>query len=214
MNDVLIVTGGQVCEEELIKYCKEHQHSFVIGVDKGLETLHKLNIVPRLVIGDFDSADDSIRAIYTNSTDALILNPEKDYTDTHVAVMEALKLKPEKITLFGATGTRLDHTMANIGLLKLCLLEGVEAVIYDGNNKIIMIDKQCRIKRKNLYGKYISCMPFSDKVTGITLTGFKYGLDNATMIKEETIGISNQLREEEGLITIRDGYLLVMETKD
>lgn len=213
-KNVLIVTGGNIDLELLERQIALEGSLYIIGVDRGIESLSKLNIKPDLVIGDFDSVSDGIGAIYANSPDAVILSPEKDLTDTHAAVLEALKLKPDKITMIGATGTRIDHMLGSIALLKLCLDSGVEAVIVDGNNKIRMIDKQLKIRRDNLYGKYISCIPFSDRVTGINLTGFKYNLKDASMIKEETIGISNELGEEEGHITVGTGYLLVMETKD
>ena len=104
--------------------------------------------------------------------------------------------------------------MGNFALLKLCLEQGIQATIIDEQNKITMIDKQMRINKKDQYGKYVSLIPFSDEVTGITLTGFSYGLSDATMIKADTIGISNEIREEEGFISIETGYLMVMETKD
>lgn len=49
---------------------------------------------------------------------------------------------------------------------------------------------------------------------GITLKGFKYNANDLSIRKGETIGLSNELREEEGHITIGDGYLFLMETKD
>ena len=49
---------------------------------------------------------------------------------------------------------------------------------------------------------------------GITLKGFKYDVCDLSIHKGETIGISNELREEEGHIIIGDGYLFLMETKD
>ena len=143
-----------------------------------------------------------------------MLNPIKDATDTHMAVLEAIKLNPKAITILGATGGRLDHMMGNLALLKLCVDKGIPACIIDQQNKITMIDKQLKISKCNQYGKYVSLIPFSDEVTGITLTGFAYGLSDATMIKADTIGISNEIREEEGFITIKSGYLMVMETKD
>lgn len=214
IDNIIIVTGGNINLSFLDRELKESQNSYVIGVDKGLDSLHALHVRPNLVIGDFDSVDNGIRAIYAGSPDAIVLNPEKDYTDTHVAVLEALKRKPGRIKLLGATGTRLDHVMGNLALLKLCLLQGVEAVIVDEHNRIRMIDRQLRIRMDRQYGKYISCIPFSDRVEGLTISGFQYNLEGATIIKEETIGISNELREEEGLITLKTGYLLVMETKD
>ncbi len=213
-ENIIIVTGGNISPGFLERELAESQNSYIIGVDKGLDSLHALHVRPNLVIGDFDSVDNGIRAIYAGSPDAVVLNPEKDYTDTHVAVLEALKRKPERIKLLGATGTRLDHVMGNLALLKLCLLQGVEAVIADEHNRIRMIDRQLRIRKDRQYGKYISCIPFSDRVEGLTISGFRYNLEGATIIKEETIGISNELREEEGLITLKTGYLLVMETKD
>ena len=93
-------------------------------------------------------------------------------------------------------------------------MQGVDAVIYDGNNKIRMIDSTLTLIKSRQYGKYVSLIPYSDIVTGVTLTGFVYNLQEATMIKEETRGISNEMREEECHITIKTGYLMIMETKD
>ncbi len=213
-ENIIIVTGGNISLEFLDKEIRENKDSYIIGVDRGLDSLHSLQIHPNLVVGDFDSVDNGIRAIYAGSPGAIVLNPKKDYTDTHVAVLEALKRKPARIRILGATGTRLDHVMGNLALLKLCLLQGVEAVIVDEHNRVRMIDRQFRIRKNLQYGKYISCIPFSDRVEGLTISGFQYNLEKATIIKEETIGISNELREEEGFITLEKGYLLVMETKD
>lgn len=213
-ENIIIVTGGNISLEFLDKEIRENKGSYIIGVDRGLDSLHSLQIHPNLVVGDFDSVDNGIRAIYAASPGAIVLNPKKDYTDTHVAVLEALKRKPACIRILGATGTRLDHVMGNLALLKLCLLQGVEAVIVDEHNRVRMIDRQFMIKKDLQYGKYISCIPFSDRVEGLTISGFQYNLEKATIIKEETIGISNELREEEGFITLEKGYLLVMETKD
>lgn len=213
-NNIVIVTGGSIDTGFLSDYLKTYKDLYIIGVDKGLISLRELGITPDLIVGDFDSAGEEIKRMYEGLPQTICLQPEKDYTDTHVALMKALELTPKTITMLGATGSRIDHMMANIGLLKFCAKAGVDAYIMDGNNRIRMIDKHCRIEKDKAYGKYISCIPFSDTVTGVTLKGFKYPLDNATMIKENSIGISNELREEDGHISIDKGYLLVMETKD
>lgn len=210
---VLIVSGGEIIPQQLYDITK-YRDCYVIGVDGANNTLLELNIEPDLIIGDFDSCSETVKDKFLSSSKTKLLNPVKDLTDTHAAVLEAIKLKPEFITIIGATGKRLDHFMGNLALLKLCLDYGIKAEILDKHNRITMIDKQMKINKKNQYGKYVSLIPFSDEVTGITLTGFAYGLSNATMIKADTIGISNEIREEEGFITIKTGYLMVMETKD
>lgn len=213
-NKILIVTGGSVSEDLLSRHIHSGEYQYIIGVDKGLEALRALDVSPDLAVGDFDSADAGIRAMYENSSNAIVLNPEKDYTDTHVAVTSAMELKPEAITLIGATGSRIDHVLGNLALLKLCLLRGVKLVIEDEHNRIYMTDGKACIRKNDAYGKYVSLIPFSDKVTDINLKGFKYDLENADFVKEETLGVSNEIREEEGHISIGDGYLIILETKD
>ena len=220
----LIVTGGSV-DQNLLATVYEGAygypvHPYVIGVGKGLEMLEQLDIEPDLIIGDFDSANDGIRAKYVTSPDAVVrekcvvLNPEKDFTDTHVAVLEAAKRGFTQALLLGATGTRLDHTLGNMGLLFTCKQEGIHAEILDLHNRISLIQKEKIVRAENLYGPYISLLPFSECVKGITLKGFKYNANDLSIRKGETIGLSNELREEEGHITIGDGYLFLMETKD
>lgn len=148
----LIVTGGSV-DQNLLATVYEGAygypvHPYVIGVDKGLEMLEQLDIEPDLIIGDFDSANDGIRAKYVTSPDAVVrekcvvLNPEKDFTDTHVAVLEAAKRGFTRALLLGATGTRLDHTLGNLGLLFTCEQEGIHAEILDLHNRISLIQKR------------------------------------------------------------------------
>lgn len=220
----LIVTGGTVDRKLLLEvYHGAYGYPvqpYVIGVDKGLEGLKELNIKPDLVIGDFDSVESGIRASYITSPDAVvrdncvILNPEKDLTDTHAAVLEAEKMGFDRALIIGASGTRLDHTCANLGLLYTCLMHGIRAEILDCHNRIYLVEHRKIIRADNLYGPYISLLPFSDCVKGITLKGFQYDVENLLLRKGDTIGISNELREEEGHITVGDGYLYVMETKD
>lgn len=214
MKNVIIVTGGSVTSSLLLDTIKEYKDSYIIGVDRGLDILRECGITPNLAMGDFDSASEEIREFFEDNPSTVIFKPEKDFTDTHAAVLRALEMKPESVMLLGATGSRVDHMLANIGMLKLCVVGGVEGFILDDNNRIRMIDKHCKLEKKSLYGKYISCIPFSDRVTGVSLEGFLYPLTDATIIKEDSIGVSNELREEEGHIYVDTGYLLVMETKD
>ncbi len=213
-KNIIIVAGGVICDRLITDVISHTDNPYIIGVDRGVQVLDELNITADMVIGDFDSAHAIIKEKYKSHANAIFLNPIKDATDTHMAVLEAVKLSPAGLTILGATGGRLDHMMGNFALLKLCVDQGIKATIIDEHNKITMIDKQMRINKQEQYGKYVSLIPFSDEVTGITLTGFAYGLSDATMIKADTIGISNEIREEEGFITIKTGYLMVMETKD
>lgn len=211
-REILVVAGGYA-DLDFLRCVIDEKERYIIGVDRGLESLDALGVKADLAVGDFDSVPQHIKDIYDEGH-IIKLNPQKDYTDTHVAVKEALKRKPETVILVGATGGRLDHMLANINLLSICTKENVQAFMLDKKNKIRIIDRPVSIKKTCQYGVYVSLVPFTDKVTGITLNGFKYKLTDKTLVRNETIGISNEIEREEGFITFESGELMVIESKD
>lgn len=212
-KEILVVAGGQINPLFLQNIIDERKR-YIVGVDKGLEILDRLGVEVNLAVGDFDSAPPDIKQKYQNRENTVSLNAEKDYSDTHMAILEALKQKPDTIIIVGATGGRIDHMLANISLLGICEAENVPAYIIDENNKIRITNKPISIKKTSRYGKYISLIPYTDKVTGVNLSGFKYKLTDATLVRDETIGISNEIEREEGFITFKSGRLIVIESKD
>lgn len=213
MNREILVVAGGYTDLDFLRCVISEKERYIIGVDRGLESLDALGVKADLAVGDFDSVPQHIKDIYDEGH-IIKLNLQKDYTDTHVAVMEALKRKPEVIILVGATGGRLDHMLANINLLSICTKENVQAFMLDPKNRIRIIDRPVSIKKTCQYGVYVSLIPFTDKVTGITLNGFKYKLTDKTLVRNETIGISNEIEREEGFITFESGELMVIESKD
>ena len=136
----------------------------------------------------------------------------KDLTDTEMAFNWALDQKPSQILLVGALGTRFDHSLANVHLLRKGMAQGIPCAIMDANNLIMVIDQSTRVRR----GPYthISLLPLSLEVTGITLHGFQYPLQQATLEIGMSLGISNVLLKPEGLIELSSGLLLVVQSKD
>ncbi len=215
MINILIVTGGSIDTAWFRDYIANKCYNYIIAVDKGLEYCHKINIMPNIIVGDNDTVNTSILDEYRKKVDKVIVYPpEKDYTDTHISVTTAFEYNPDTITIVGATGTRIDHVLANIGMLKLCIDNNVQAYIVDKNNLITMIDSNYKILRSNLYGKYISLLPYSEQVMGVTLEGFVYPLYDAILSIGKSIGISNELKEDIGHISVKSGYLIVVESMD
>ena len=146
----------------------------------------------------------------------------KDYTDTHLAVKYAVDLKPQRVTILGATGTRYDHALANISLLAFLKDNGIEAKIIDAHNEIEMLHgpeerKYLRsdIKNPQNPGKeYFSIIAFSPEVTGIDEEGFSYSLKNGTLYNKESVGVSNEIMAKEATLRVKTGYLLVLITRD
>src|SRR5690606_6586914 len=96
-----------------------------VGVDRGVFTLLSQNLKPVHAFGDFDSVtEEEYQLIQKEIETVHVFRPEKDETDLELALNWALQEKPDKIRIFGATGGRADHFMANIQLLIKPVLEG------------------------------------------------------------------------------------------
>lgn len=209
---VLILSGGDLDQVFACAYLKEWKPDKVIAADRGLLYARQLGMEPDVILGDFDSCDQSVMEEF--STDEKILLPcEKDDTDTGLAMQKAVEIGADEILILGGTGTRMDHMLGNIGQLMYAFQHGVHAEIIDGHNRISVLEKQHRISRKKQFGTYISLIPVYE-ATGVTLKGFKYPLHNDTLVFHESWGISNELIEDEGWIHFESGNLLMIESKD
>lgn len=212
----LIVTGGDINLEQLREYGEEYRKQNIIAVDKGLEKLSKLNIRPTHVVGDFDSISKEILEQYQDNKQIIFhkYNPEKDNTDTDIAIQLAIQLQSSNIIILGALGKRMDHSLANIHILKYALDAKIPCQIVDNYNRIYLIGDKHTLYKNKTYGKYISLIPLTSRVEGITLKGFKYPLTNYSMPIGLSLGISNEIIEETATIEIKKGVLIVIESKD
>lgn len=220
MKSYIIISGGSVDLYSLQGILDRHlESSRVIAVDKGIETCNKIGIVPDVIVGDFDSANKVTVGVYRkmakkmHSIQFVDLDTHKDFTDTHVAIMHAIEEGATDIYISGATGTRLDHTMANIGLLKECADKGVNAYIEDDHNVITMINTSAGISRISGYD-YISFIPYGGSVSGVTLKGFEYIVEDYTFEIGDSRGVSNRITSENARIEFDEGYMIVNYSRD
>lgn len=188
----------------------------MIAVDRGLEVLYELAITPNHVVGDFDSVNIEVLQFYQNNPNVIFhkYNPKKDYTDTDIALELAIRLNSSNIIIMGATGKRMDHTLANIHILKHAIEIGIPCQIQDSYNKIYLVKDNITLAKNKTYGKYISLIPLTNTVEGITLKGFKYPLNNACLSIGLSLGVSNEIVEDMATIELKQGILIVIESKD
>ncbi len=188
----------------------------IIAVDRGLEVLYELDIMPNHVVGDFDSVNIEILQFYQNNSQIIFhkYNPEKDNTDTDIALKLAIELNSSNITIMGALGKRMDHALANVHILKDALEVGIPCKILDAHNKIYLVKDNITLVKNKTYGKYISFIPLTTTVEGITLEGFKYPLNNASLSIGLSLGISNEIVEEVATVELKQGILIVIESRD
>ncbi len=216
MRHFLIVSGGSIDDAFACHMIEEEQPDVMIAADKGMDFFYRNQKKPDFIVGDFDSAEHESLSYFQSRSDVQIreLCPIKDDTDTESAIRYALEQGAEKITLLGATGSRLDHVLGNVELLGIGLKVGVPIVIVDAKNRIRMIDKGVVIKKAEQHGTYVSLLPYTEEVTHLTLRGFKYSLTDATLMGFCSLGVSNEIIEEKAEIDFDGGILLVIESRD
>lgn len=214
-NNILIITGGYIDEGFLKTLVVEEEYLAIIVADLGLVAADNLKLRIDYILGDFDSVHPKLLSKYKESTTIVKTFPsKKDKTDTELALELALEKNPTKIDIVGATGTRMDHTMANIDILAMAMDKNVDASIIDRNNRIYIKNNSFRIKKEKQYGDYISLLPYTHEIKELTLKGFKYPLDSVTLTRGKSLGISNEIVGDEGIIEFDQGVLVVFETKD
>ncbi|MCI8584319.1 MAG: thiamine diphosphokinase [Lachnospiraceae bacterium] len=213
----LIISGGSI-EVDLALLLLEKNYDHIIAVDGGLGFCMEQKIRPTRIVGDFDTLPPKILKWYREHTKIEIrkYNPVKDATDTQIAVELALELGSQEITILGGTGTRLDHVLGNIQTLYMALEKGVDCRILDGHNRIRLIRERWVIKRAEQYGTYFSLIPYTEEVYGVTLKGAKYPLRDYhfTIFGTGSLGVSNEIMEEQVEISIKKGILILIESKD
>lgn len=209
----LIVSGGEKPSTELLKKIA-YESELIIGADKGCDSLYDTNIIPKYIVGDFDSASiDKVNYLKEYGAIKIDFKAEKDFTDSDSALKLAIEEGATEIVLLGVTGTRLDHTFGNLGLLNLALERGIKATIVNENNKIFIVSNSISLMRDNRY-KYISFLSYGDIVKKLNIINAKYNLKDYDLIIGDTRTVSNEFIDEKMEIEFESGKLLVIYSKD
>lgn len=212
---VLIVTGGRPISGNRLKDLYE-KCDFVIAADSGLKALADQGLKPHLIVGDFDSVEQGLMESRFSDVKVLSFPPEKDYTDTELAVYEAMKMPCETIYIAGGIGTRMDHSLANMMILQAVGLAGKRAVMIDDHNAVEWIEKGTYAVKSEQYD-YFSLVPLSERIC-VSLEGFKYPLDHRWVKQESTLTISNEWLNTvdfpEGIVTLHEGRALLIKAID
>ena len=199
----LIVSGGQFSKAKI-----DRHYDLVIACDKGYMYAKKLGIKVDIVVGDFDSMKrpkDNVVIIEAEK--------EKDDTDTGLAVKYAIRSGYKNIDIICALGKRLDHTLANISLLKYIAENGAKGKIISGREELFTIGQGVtKIKKKPRH--YLSIFSLSDRSLVEYIKGTKYNVQNITLRNSFSLGISNKFEEEFTRIKVKKGILLVSIIKE
>lgn len=204
----LIVTAGEPPSKRLLSR-KASQAACIIAADRGAEYCLDAGVIPHLVVGDMDSIDEGVLPrLDASGVEIKRFSTEKDQTDTEIALMEARQRGARVVEILGALGDRFDHALANVHLLRMALRHGIQARITSDTQQIFLVNSETSLE--HCRGCTVSFLPLTEKVQGITLRGFVYELDDASMEIGKPFGVSNRVKSAKARVMVKEGVLLAV----
>lgn len=183
-------------------------HWTVFCADGGYANACAAGLEPDFLIGDWDSGDRPELDV-----PCVTLPVEKDMTDLQAAMDQALSMGISRMLLCGCTGGRLDHTASNLLLLEWLADRGGDGMIVDEDNEVRLLSPGTfRIEDEPHY-HYLSLVPLDRRVSGVTLKGMKYPLQQAELVRGDTLSVSNEPGQRVMEITISHGRALLIRSQ-
>lgn len=209
MSICTIFAGGKISNTDFINPCEIRKNSgLIICADSGLHIAEKVGLTPDLIVGDFDSYIGSL----PENIEIYRSVPEKDDTDTLMAVRIAIDRGYDEIRLYGGLGARFDHSFANIQTLVFAYENGCKMTIYDADNILTLRGAgEYEFPCKNDW--YFSLFALTEKAEIGELKGVKYPLESYEMSIAYPIGVSNEITADKAYLRINSGIVLVIESK-
>lgn len=215
MRTAIIALGGKFTtpsrvRQQLDIVSESLRYDEIIGVDSGCHLLKAIDLEPTHILGDFDSIGNlsEFKHIWQNAR-IHTFNSEKDETDAELAFLLARDLEIDKIVILGAFGGRVDHMLSVFFMAS----QYADVTLIDEWNCVKSFKAPFDYGVSNQDQSYVSLVPLTE-LRGVTLSGFKYPLEKAVIPFASTLGISNELTEDYGKISIESGRGYLIFSKD
>jgi thiamine pyrophosphokinase len=205
----IIIAGGQTGVQGWQRWVQEGD--WIIGANGGAARALAWGLLPDLVIGDMDSLPEEARAALVAEGCRFIEHPRaKDETDLELALAHAVQEGAREIVVLGALGGRLDHALANILLLTLPSLAGVQVRIAEGDQQALVARSEEAVELEGSPGDLVSLVPLGGDAHGVTTRGLAWALNEDTLRFGSSRGVSNEMTSSKAGVRVGEGLLLVV----
>ena len=177
--------------------------TYIIAADAGYKVLKENSIEPNLVVGDFDSMGEMPK-----HPNIIAVLAEKNETDMSLAIRHGLEHGCNVFIIDGGIGGRLDHTIANIQLLKEIRQNKAHGILLGCDTCITAITNETLKFAAGATG-IISVFTIGEIAEGVTLDGLKYPLNYYTMTDNNPIGVSNEFTGKPATVSVQSGTVIV-----
>ncbi len=182
----------------------------IVCADSGVEYARRCGVEPSIVLGDFDSYSGDL----PHQAELIRLPKEKDDTDTMYAVRLGLERGADEFLIAGGIGGRLDHTLGAVQTLNYLVSQGISASMSDGHQWIEVLSAPVSKTYWKTDSRFFSVLALSEQVTGLSMEGFLYPLNNARLTYDYPLGVSNEISGEKATLSAQTGRFAVIRTAD
>jgi thiamine pyrophosphokinase len=191
----------------------DSEADFVVAADGGARLADALGLRIDRWVGDGDSLGaDGVADLRRRGIDVRLEPTDKDATDAELALLAAIDAGAAAIVVLGALGgPRPDHALANVALLGHPAAAGREVTLLDASARIrLLAGPAARMALPGNVGDLVSLIPL-EMAGGVTTTGLRFALTDATLPFGPARGISNVRTAATAAVAIERGRLLVVE---
>ncbi len=207
MKQAVIFCAGELGNPSIYHQLPIKEDALLVCADGGYRYAKALGLTPHMLIGDFDSYEGTLPNL-----PKMTYPVRKDATDSFLAADYCLEQGCEEIWILGGVGSRWDHSLSNFCLLKYIHEKGGKGILRDENNEAFLVFGEMTLPKRE--GWYLSLLPLGGDVQGVTVEGVAYPVKNITYYLADSLGVSNQIIENEAKIRITQGFLLGIYSRD
>jgi thiamine pyrophosphokinase len=182
----------------------------VIAADSGLDHARALGVAVDTVVGDLDSVSAAgLRAARAAGVEVHEHPRDKDQTDLELALALALAAGARRLTVVGGHGGRLDHLLANVGLLAADSLAGVEIRALMGSAVVTVVRSRAVLQGRR--GQLVSLLAVHGPAADVRTSGLRFALRGAALAPGSTLGVSNEFVAAEAVVSVGSGTLVAVQ---
>ncbi len=202
---VLILANGEPPTRTLLARLAA-EHDLFLATDGAALKAVRLGILPDVVSGDFDSLDlDVARAVLPDAE--FLPTPDQYKTDLEKAFNIARDRGASEITIAGAAGGRIDHTLGNFSRLlrwREELPDFPVVVVEDGSEVRAVTGEMTLTTEQN---DAVSLLSYDGKAR-VSIRGVRWPLEDH-LLPAGVGGLLNEAVASEVYITVTGGTILV-----
>lgn len=205
MNAVILAGGELVVRPNIKEMLRES--AFIVAADSGLHHAVTLDLIPDVIVGDFDSVSPEVLEQFPD-VPKKSYSRHKDLLDLEIALGVVLEQAATSIHILGATGGRFDQSLAALFIAARFKREGIDISLH-GQQDIYFLRGLESQRYPVPVGQRFSLLSLSD-ISVVSLSNAAYPLNEFALEYGVGLGISNEVKTSPLTVNVHDGLVVVV----